>query len=72
MIIFTGDEVLSVNGKSFEGFTHKEALDTFKVDCNIKYLLMLVFQFCQPTPRAENSCFASEFLQFILLNMFPF
>ena len=28
---FTGDEVLSVNGTAFQGFTHKEALDTFKV-----------------------------------------
>lgn len=27
----TGDEVLSVNGTSFEGFTHQKALDTFKV-----------------------------------------
>ncbi|XP_068740445.1 uncharacterized protein [Montipora capricornis] len=25
-----GDEVLSVNGTSFEGFTHRQALDTFK------------------------------------------
>ena len=37
--------MLSVNGKSFEGFTHKEALDTFKVDCNIKCMLMSDFHF---------------------------
>jgi len=27
----TGDEVLSVNGTAFKGFTHQQALDTFKV-----------------------------------------
>lgn len=57
--IFTGDEVLSVNGKSFEGFTHKEALDTFKVDCNIKFMLILDFHHL---PMAENSCLASKLL----------
>ena len=29
-----GDEVLSVNGTSFEGFTHRQALDTFKVEAD--------------------------------------
>ena len=27
----TGDEVLSVNGTAFQGLTHQEALDIFKV-----------------------------------------
>ena len=30
--IRVGDELLSVNGTSFEDFTHQQALDTFKVN----------------------------------------
>ena len=32
-----GDEVLSVNETSFEGFTHQQALDTFKVKNKIEF-----------------------------------
>ena len=32
-----GDEVLSVNETSFEGFTHQQALDTFKVTNKIEF-----------------------------------
>lgn len=33
LIYLTGDEILSVNGKAFQGLTHQEAINVFK---NIK------------------------------------
>jgi len=38
---FTGDEVLSVNGTAFQGFTHQEALDTFKVILHAKFCYLV-------------------------------